>query len=370
MIDAKQYWDDRYSSGHTSGDGSYGKELEQKVSYLKDLKINSISEIGCGDLNFIKSLLEHYPGVPYVGQDISDVIIDRNKGINPQIRLTTDISKLPKSDLLLCIDVLFHITDEEEYQKMLTTIKSKWTNYLALTAYEYDKDLGNHVNIRKFDYKSFGEPLIREVVEEDGEKYFYLFKRDPSVFQTGPIDLSKVSCCLITKEAVYPKVIEDEIMKHNWGEVLVLVNSDSPYNKHRLFAAAKNKLIYYQDDDAICPTKELSENCNPDMINVVMKPEHYEAYKDTRMTMGLGWGSIFPKSLLQSLIKYANVYGYDDIYKRETERIFTYLNYPQNRLSLEVKDLPSAYAEDRLWRQPEHNKNIEIVEERCSKLVL
>lgn len=369
MIDVKQYWNDRYSNGHTSGNGSYGEELVKKIDFIKNLNINSISEIGCGDLNFAKSLLIYYPGVPYVGQDISEVVIDRNKGVTPQIRVTTDINKLPKGDLLLCMDVLFHITDDKEYEQMLETIKKKWTNYLAITAYEYDNDLGNHVNIRKFDPSVFGKPLVREVVEEDGQKYFYLFKRDSSVFETGPIDLSKVSCCLITKESVYPKEIEDEIMKHNWGEVLVLVNSDSPYNKHRLFAAAKNELIYYQDDDAICPIDELSENSNPDMINVVMKPGHFEAYKNTRMTMGLGWGSIFPKSMLQSLIKYANVYGYDDIYKRETERIFTYLNYPQNRLSLEVKDLSSAMADDRLWRQPEHNKNIEIVEERCAKLI-
>jgi hypothetical protein len=87
------------------------------------------------------------------------------------------------------------------------------------------------------------------------------------------------------------------------------------------------------------------------------------------MTMGLGWGAIFPKNLLSSLKKYTDVYGEDDIYKRETERIFTYLNFPQNRLILPITDLPSAYAEDRLWRQPNHVESANIALERCQKLV-
>lgn len=183
------------------------------------------------------------------------------------------------------------------------------------------------------------------------------------------IDLKEVSCCLITKEIAYPLQILTEISKYTFGEILILTHSDSPYRKYELFNKAKHDYIYYQDDDAICPISEIIALSKPNIINVAMKPEHFQQYSGMRMTMGLGWGCIFPKKMLDSLQKYTDKYGEDDIYKRETERILTYLNYPQNRLVLPIIDLPSAMAPDRLWRQPQHYDNIKIVEERCKILL-
>ncbi len=100
-----------------------------------------------------------------------------------------------------------------------------------------------------------------------------------------------------------------------------------------------------------------------------MKEGHFHAYANTRATMGLGWGAIFNKSLLGSLKKYTDVYGEDEVFKRETERILTFLNYPQNRLILPIDDLPSAFAQDRLWLQPHHNEFRFLAEERCKKLL-
>lgn len=183
------------------------------------------------------------------------------------------------------------------------------------------------------------------------------------------LDLKDVSCCLITKDPTYPLEILRHLQQFPFGEILVLTHSDSPYRKHELFAKAKHDTLYYQDDDAICPVKELAELSQLDIINLAIKEEHFEQYKHTRMTMGLGWGSLFPKHLLDSLKAYTDVYGEDEVYKRETERIFTYLNFPQNRLVLPITDLPSAYAEDRLWRQPVHYNNIAVVEKRCDKIL-
>lgn len=180
---------------------------------------------------------------------------------------------------------------------------------------------------------------------------------------------SNISLCLNTKDKEYPQEILDNISQYPFGEVLIKTESNSPYEKYKLFNKAKFDLLAYQDDDAICPWKELVEQYKPDIINVAMKPGHIEAYKDRKGTMGLGWGSIFPKSMLQSLKRYTDVYGEDEIFKREAERILTSLNYPQNRLSLDIVDLPSALAEDRLWRQPHHGRFAEIAEERCRIIV-
>lgn len=179
-MDAKNYWDNRYANSGTSGYGSYGEQLGKKLEWLKGLDINTITEIGCGDFNFGNHLLKLYPQVRYLGIDISEVVIASNILKHPQHQFIANPFFIPPGDLLMCIDVLFHILDDREYEQMLTTLHNTWTKYLAVTAYERYGDsheTGNHVQIRKFDYRSFGKPLIREVVEEDGQLYFYLFKR-------------------------------------------------------------------------------------------------------------------------------------------------------------------------------------------------
>lgn len=175
----KSYWDKRYTAGLTSGYGSYGEALEKKLNWFKGLDIHSISEIGCGDFNFGSNLLKMYPEATYTGYDISEVIIDKNKQSYPQYTFTNEF-ELPQADLLLCVDVLFHIKEDEEYQKILDYLKSHWTKYLAVTAYERESmphEEGGHVKIRNFDYKQFGQPIVREISEENGQMYFYLFKK-------------------------------------------------------------------------------------------------------------------------------------------------------------------------------------------------
>lgn len=183
------------------------------------------------------------------------------------------------------------------------------------------------------------------------------------------INPREISCCLITKDPTYPQEILNHISKFPWGEILILTHSDSPFRKHELFKKAKFETIYYNDDDAICPIADLLLLSDPNTINVAMKEGHYNAYKNNKATMGLGWGAIFPKAKLESLKLYTDTYGEDDVYKRETERILTYLNYPQNRLVLPITDLPSATDGTRLWQQPHHNDYRFLAEQRCEKLL-
>lgn len=183
------------------------------------------------------------------------------------------------------------------------------------------------------------------------------------------IDFPQISLCLNTKEHTYPKEILDHVLQLPWGEILILTHSDSPYRKHELFTKAKYETLAYQDDDAIVPWADIVELSQHGIINVAMKKGHYEAHKNSRATMGIGWGAIFPKAILKELKRYTDVYGEDEVYRRETERILTYLSYPQNRLILPIQDLPSAYNSDRLWLQPEHNRFKQLAEEQCSGLM-
>jgi len=181
MFNEEQYWNERYKSQGDSGYGSYNDQLQKKLEWLKGLDIASITEIGCGDFNFGRNLLLMYPNARYMGQDQSEFIIKKNSELYPYAQFTTG-KTLPTADLVLCIDVLFHIHDEKKVEAILDALKPLSHKYIAVTAYERDQKegLAPHVCIRKFDYTRFGKPIIREVVEEDGQLYFYLFENDRS----------------------------------------------------------------------------------------------------------------------------------------------------------------------------------------------
>lgn len=174
------YWNKRYAMGRNSGEGSYGPKMMREVEVIKSLPgIQNIVEIGCGDFNFGRHLTDALPGVSYDGFDVSNFVVGRNRDFYslPRVRFHATNQLIPHSDLLLCVDVLFHIKDDAEYQAMLEMLKDGWRKYLAVTAYEYAGPSSEHLCIRKFDPEFFGTPIVREIIEEDGEMYFYIFKR-------------------------------------------------------------------------------------------------------------------------------------------------------------------------------------------------
>jgi len=173
----KSYWNSRYSSGGNSGYGSYGDQLAKKLDWICPLDFDSITEMGCGDFNFGAHILLRHDAT-YTGMDISDVVVKTNNECFPH-KFISSVEEIPPADLLMCVDVLFHILDDKDYEEMLNRLEQAWTKYLVITAYERDqKDgLSPHVRIRRFDYKRFGEPIVREQIEKDGDLKFYIFKK-------------------------------------------------------------------------------------------------------------------------------------------------------------------------------------------------
>lgn len=183
------------------------------------------------------------------------------------------------------------------------------------------------------------------------------------------IDPSQTSCCLITKDATYPRNILYWLGDIPFGEILILTHCDSPHRKQELFAKAKHDYLFYCDDDCLAPARDLFLVAEPNAINCAMKPGHLKSYASSRIAL-LGWGSIFPKDTPDCLDLYRAKYGEDDVYRRETERIMTALSpYPQNRMDLPIVDLPSAMAPDRLSMQPGHYDFIPVVEQRCKEIL-
>lgn len=176
-----EYWEGRYKKGLSSGNGSCVASVKKKVELLAGLdKIDSIVEIGAGDFNFGRHLMDRFNTARYFGYDISETIVKRNNhlyGLSRVQFFKSTAPYFPMADLLLCVDVLFHIIDDDDYVEMLQILKDADCRFMAVTAYEYDAPSSEHVRIRKFDPLQFGEPILREVIEEDGEMMFYIYRR-------------------------------------------------------------------------------------------------------------------------------------------------------------------------------------------------
>lgn len=190
MIDEiKKYWDNRYKYGGNSGQGSYGSEAEIKVDAISKLAgtgIRSILDIGCGDFNIGKQIVSALEEPLYLGVDVSGEIVDRNRKEygNQFIKFLEANEKYMslgiEADLVLCIDVLFHQTDDEEYEKLTTFLKKSFKRFLVLSNIEGygETQTANHVKIRPIVPEDFGEMIAKIDISNNGaEKYLYIIKK-------------------------------------------------------------------------------------------------------------------------------------------------------------------------------------------------
>lgn len=111
-----RYWETRYASGGTSGEGSYGELAAFKAEILNEFvaanNIASVIEFGCGDGNQLA--LARYPR--YSGFDVSPQAVSLCRK-----RFAADPSKLfglmddyrgEKADLGLSLDVVYHLVED------------------------------------------------------------------------------------------------------------------------------------------------------------------------------------------------------------------------------------------------------------------
>jgi len=140
-LDYKEYWDERYKAGFTSGAGSYGDLAAFKAdtinTFIEENSVKSVIEFGCGDGNQLK--LMHYP--KYLGLDIASSAVEKCRQSfsgddSKSFRLYSpqffSNNGLIQANLVVCLDVLYHIIPENEYIKTLDDIFSCSDNSVIL----------------------------------------------------------------------------------------------------------------------------------------------------------------------------------------------------------------------------------------------
>ena len=155
MFNSNEYWENRYKSGLTSGNGSYGFLADYKAeiinSFIEDNNINSLLEYGCGDGNQLSKI----KCKKIIGVDVSNTAIEKCKILIPKgifQTISNDLKNLEETDLLLSLDVIYHLIDDEIYNKYIKNIVNYGSKFLIIYAANFEDDgtFAKHVKPRKF----------------------------------------------------------------------------------------------------------------------------------------------------------------------------------------------------------------------------
>ena len=139
-FDNQIFWSFRYQmfAELGSGVGSRGDNLLYKRSLLQNLGIEysqSILDVGCGDLEVVKTL--HLPN--YTGIDVSRQAIELARQKRPDLNFIllepNNYQNIPQADFVICFEVLIHQQSEEDYQNLLDFLVQKTTNRLVVSGY-------------------------------------------------------------------------------------------------------------------------------------------------------------------------------------------------------------------------------------------
>lgn len=151
-----EYWDLRYKANGNSGSGSYGRLAQFKAevinTFVAENQIQTVIEFGCGDGNQLN--LARYKR--YIGVDVSTTAIricqDHFGGDPTKTFLHSDQYRGEKAELALSLDVIYHLVEDEIFEKYMTDLFSAAERYVIIYATNSDDATYNaaHVRHRRF----------------------------------------------------------------------------------------------------------------------------------------------------------------------------------------------------------------------------
>lgn len=136
----RTFWDWRYKNDPSlgSGVGSRGEPLKGKRRLLKDVVARvrpaTVLDVGCGDGEATRGL----PLAAYIGLDLSEEAIRLARLTRPDgtFELGTIRDWRGEAELILCLDVLIHQADAEEYRATVKALLDATTRVLLVSGYE------------------------------------------------------------------------------------------------------------------------------------------------------------------------------------------------------------------------------------------
>ncbi len=142
---SRQYWEDRYRSGGSSGAGSYGRLARFKADFLNNFveanNIHSIVEFGCGD--GAQLALAEYPG--YVGFDVSPLAVEicrkkfRKEGRYRFYHTDISLEEEGSFDLAVSLDVVYHLVEDDLFHNYMYRLFQSSRMWVIIYAYNFEK---------------------------------------------------------------------------------------------------------------------------------------------------------------------------------------------------------------------------------------
>ena len=163
------------------------------------------------------------------------------------------------------------------------------------------------------------------------------------------------------------------------SEILIRDNSKCKniacYGRYWLARKAKNDIVYTQDDDCVVDVNKIYKEFLKD--DSKMAAGTIQGFVDVvddftygSKQLGLvGWGAFFKKKWINILDKYTHVYGTDECFYREADRIFSILlGKHHNLVKADIELLEDEDKSIALCEQPEHLKFKKMAIERALEL--
>ena len=144
----------RYKAGGNSGSGSYSNlaifKAEIINSFVKDNKIESVIEFGCGDGQQLKL----FDFNNYIGFDVSSEAIkicmnlyDKNE--SKRFKLLKFYNN-ERAELTISLDVIYHLTEDNVFQKYMQDLFSSASMFVIIYSSNFDEHNTPHVKHREF----------------------------------------------------------------------------------------------------------------------------------------------------------------------------------------------------------------------------
>jgi len=189
----KNYWQSDESKSGTGSTLAYTANLREKLPGLfRKYSITSIFDAPCGDFNWMGELIRTLD-IEYTGADIVAPLIDSLKkryGRQGRKFVHLDIiaGRLPKADLMICRDCLFHLSYADT-RAVLENFVASGTPYILTTTHKDDGKFTNQdiqtgfyrrINLFAPPYSLPETPLARidDWIPPDPEREMCLWSRE------------------------------------------------------------------------------------------------------------------------------------------------------------------------------------------------
>lgn len=155
----KDYWENRYQGGETSGEGSYGEFAIHKAEVINDFAlrhdVKSAIEFGCGDGNQLSLFnFEHYTGFE-ISQAAVDICKNTYKNDSSKSFFNNLEYNNQTADLTMSLDVIYCILEETVYQEYMTRLFNSSTKYVLVFSYGKEVNIAGANHLKYWDFEKW-----------------------------------------------------------------------------------------------------------------------------------------------------------------------------------------------------------------------